>query len=256
MAEERHRVTSDQSVKELVAELQTVIDKAAALIREMQARSPEEASNTEQGAAEVGGDIDQLKSRLAEAETDLQETTDRMVEVEHQRGRLMSLYVATCELHETLDLDEVKRTVGEIAIELLGADSFALLLRQGETDGYEVAVSRRTVGVADGLFVGPDYTGGDPMVDEALVDGVLRTTTEEGSHALAVVPLAIKGTILGALVILKLLDHKASLTSEDRDLLDLLAAHAASALFAAQLFVATDRKLRTLEDLVEVVRGG
>lgn len=239
-----------------MAELQTVIDKAGVLIREVQGRSPEKTSNAEREVGEVSGENDQLKSRLAEAESDLQETTDRMVEVEHQRGRLMGLYVATCELHETLDLEEVKRTVGEIAVELLGADSFALLLRQGETDGYEVAVSRRTVGVADGLFVGPDYTGGDPMVDEALVDGVLRTITEEGSHALAVVPLAIKGTTMGALVILKLLEHKPSLTSEDRDLLDLLAAHAASALFAAQLFVATDRKLRTLEDLVEVVRGG
>jgi nitrate/nitrite-specific signal transduction histidine kinase len=256
LEEDRQRSASDLTVEELVAQLQAVIDKAAVLIREVQGRSPEDTSNADQEADGASGDLDQLKSRLAEAESDLQETTDRMVEVEHQRGRLMGLYVATCELHETLDLEEVKRTVGEIAVELLGADSFALLLRQGETDGYEVAVSRRTVGVADGLFVGPDYTGGDPMVDEALVDGVLRTTTEEGSHALAVVPLAIKGTTMGALVILKLLEHKPSLTSEDRDLLDLLAAHAASALFAAQLFVATDRKLRTLEDLVEVVRGG
>jgi nitrate/nitrite-specific signal transduction histidine kinase len=251
LAEDRHRDASELTVEELVAELQSVIDKAGVLIREVQGRSPDESSDTGHEAADASGDIDQLKSRLAESETDLQETTDRMVEVEHQRGRLMSLYVATCELHETLDLEEVKRTVGEIAVELLGADSYALLLRQGDTDGYEVAVSRRTVGVADGLFVGPDYTGGDAMVDEALVDGVLRTSTEEGSH-----PLAIKGSTMGALVILKLLDHKASLTSEDRDLLDLLAAHAASALFAAQLFVATDRKLRTLEDLVEVVRGG
>ncbi|MEE9562372.1 MAG: GAF domain-containing protein [Thermoanaerobaculia bacterium] len=256
MAKERHRVASDLSVEELVAELQSVIDKAGVLIREVQGRSSAESSNVEQGVGGVSGDIDQLRSRLAEAETDLQETTDRMVEVEHQRGRLMGLYVATCELHETLDLEEVKRTVGEIAIDLLGADSFALLIRRGESDGYEVAVSRRTEGVADGLFAGPEYTGGDPMVDDALVDGVLRTATEEGSNALAVVPLTIKGTTMGALVILKLLEHKPSLTSEDRDLLDLLAAHAASALFAAQLFVATDRKLRTLEDLVEVVRGG
>lgn len=256
MAEERHRVASDLSVEELVAELQSVIDKAGVLIREVQGRSPAKSSNVEQVVDGVSGDIDQLRNRLAEAETDLQETTDRMVEVEHQRGRLMGLYVATCELHETLDLEEVKRTVGEIAIDLLGADSFALLIRRGESDAYEVAVSRRTEEVADGLFAGPEYTGGDPMVDDALVDGVLRTATEEGSIALAVVPLTIKGTTMGALVILKLLEHKPSLTSEDRDMLDLLAAHAASALFAAQLFVATDRKLRTLEDLVEVVRGG
>ena len=101
----------------------------------MQGRSPEKTPPiTDREAGGVSDENDQLKSRLAEAESDLQETTDRMVEVEHQRGRLMGLYVATCELHETLDLEEVKRTVGEIAVELLGADSFALLLRQGETE--------------------------------------------------------------------------------------------------------------------------
>ena len=61
---------------------------------------------------------------------------------------------------------------------------------------------------------------------------------------------------VGALVITKLFDHKAILRTEDRDLLDLLAAHAASALFAARVYSRTDRKLRTLENLVSLVRGG
>ena len=37
--------------------------------------------------------------------------------------------------------------------------------------------------------------------------------------------------------------------------LDLLAAHAASALFAARVYSNTDRKLRTLESLVQLVRS-
>jgi nitrate/nitrite-specific signal transduction histidine kinase len=256
LTEERHQSASEVAVEKLVAELQSLIDRAGDLVREMRARAPEESSNAE---LETGGSDDEmarLRKRLAEVESDLKETTDRLVEVEHHRGRLMSLYVATYQLHATLDLEDVKKTVGEIAIDLIGADRFALLLRRGENESYEVAVSRRTEGVAHELFAGVDYAGGDPMVDNALEDGVLRTATEEGSSALAVVPLAVRGTTMGALVILKLLDHKPSLTAEDRDLLDLLAAHAASALFAAQLFVATDRKLRTLESLVELVRGG
>ena len=57
------------------------------------------------------------------------------------------------------------------------------------------------------------------------------------------------------MVILRLLDHKATLLSEDRDMLDLLAAHAASALFAARVYSKTDRKLRTLQSLVNLIRG-
>jgi len=55
-------------------------------------------------------------------------------------------------------------------------------------------------------------------------------------------------------VILKLFDHKEMLRAEDRDLLDLIAAHAASALFAARVYSVTDRKLKTLESLVALVR--
>jgi len=55
-------------------------------------------------------------------------------------------------------------------------------------------------------------------------------------------------------VILKLFDHKTMLKPEDRDLLDLIAAHAASALFAARVYSVTDRKLKTLESLVALVR--
>ena len=67
-------------------------------------------------------------------------------------------------------------------------------------------------------------------------------------------PLKIQDQIVGALVVLKLFDHKPVLRPDDRDLLDLLSAHAASALFAARLFAAKDRKLRTLESLVRLAR--
>ena len=69
----------------------------------------------------------------------------------------------------------------------------------------------------------------------------------------AAVPLRVQEAIVGVLVVLKLFDHKAILRAEDRDLLDLLAAHAASALFAARVYSNTDRKLRTLESLVQLV---
>jgi GAF domain-containing protein len=107
-----------------------------------------------------------------------------------------------------------------------------------------------------GLFAGGKYAGGDPALDATLTDGQLRIGPLEGSAALATVPLTVQGTTVGALAILKLFDHKPTLRPEDRELLDLLAAHAASALFAARVYSATDRKLKTLESLVNLLRRG
>ena len=105
-----------------------------------------------------------------------------------------------------------------------------------------------------GLYKEGAYSGGDPAVDATLADGVLRIGPIDGSDVLACVPLTVQGTTVGSLVILKLFAHKTSLKPEDRDLLDLIAAHAASALFAARVYSTTDRKLKTLESLVQLVR--
>ena len=72
----------------------------------------------------------------------------------------------------------------------------------------------------------------------------------------AVVPLSVQGGVEGALVILQLLRHKPTFRADDRELLDLLGAHAASALVGARIFQETRRKLRTLEGLVQLLRRG
>ncbi|MCB1053910.1 MAG: GAF domain-containing protein [Acidobacteria bacterium] len=197
-----------------------------------------------------------LQQRLEMAEGDIQELSSRLVDSEHHAGRLMNLYVATFQLHATLDPEEVQDTIAEIAINLLGAEHFVLLLRKGQGSGEcEVALAQGAETRSDGLYGQGRYVGGDAMVDATLDDGVLRIGPEKGSKALAAVPLRVEDRIVGALVLLKLLDHKPVLRAEDRDLLDLLSAHAASALFAARLFATKDRKLRTLESLVRLAQG-
>jgi hypothetical protein len=167
----------------------------------------------------------------------------------------MNLYVAAYQLHASLEPDEVQAAIAEIAINLLGAERFVLLLRRDAEEGCEVALEGGMEGERSGLWAGGGYAGGDPMVDATLRDGVLRLGPAPGSDAQAAVPLRVQGAVVGALVVLKLLDHKPLLRAEDRDLLDLLSVHAASALFAARLFAAQDRKLRTLESLVKLARG-
>ena len=199
--------------------------------------------------------VNELQQELDAADRDREDLTLRLVEAENQLSRLMGLYVATFQLHATLDPTEVQATIAEIAVDLLGAERFILLLRREGSNICEVALARGLEHDSSGLYNGDEYRGGDPLIDAALEDGVLRMGPDEFSDVIAAVPLRVQDAIVGVLVITKLFDHKAILRTEDRDLLDLLAAHAASALFAARVYANTDRKLRTLESLVQLVRG-
>lgn len=234
---------------DLVEQLRTTVDRANDLLRALEGSF--EAS--EPSVPRPAERIRELEHRLSTTDSDVKELASRLVESEHQSGRLMSLYVATYQLHATLSPSEVQATIAEIAIDLLGAQQFVLLLRREESEGCEIAL-RQGLG-ASTLFAGDSYPGGDKMIDATLSDGLLRLGPTDESPALAAVPLRVQHEIVGAIVLLKLLDHKPILRPEDRDLLDLLSAHAASALFAARLFAAKDRKLRTLESLVKLARG-
>ncbi len=78
----------------------------------------------------------------------------------------------------------------------------------------------------DPFFAGETYTGGDPMIDTTLTDGVLRLGPTPESQVLAAVPLRVQNEIVGALVLLKLFDHKPILRAEDRE--DLRRRHGAA----------------------------
>jgi hypothetical protein len=238
---------------DLVSELRSTLERAGELVRVVESNL-RGASDGGEGVS-AGERIAELERRLSTAESDVKELASRLVDSEHQGGRLMNLYVATYQLHATLDPAEVQATIAEIAINLLGADQFVLLLRRDEGEGYEIALLEGMYDAALPLYDDESYKGGDPMVDSTLKDGVLRLGPTADSAALAAVPLRVQNDIVGALVVLKLLDHKPILRAEDRDLLDLLSAHAASAMFAARLFATKDRKLRTLESLVKLARG-
>jgi len=224
--------------------------RAQRLVREAQAAIEEASRAVSEGNGAGLAD----GARLAAAESERAALTGRLAEVEHQVGRLMTLYVATYQLHSTLDPVEVQSTIAEIALNLIGAEQFVLLLVDEEEQAYEV---RLIHGAPDTPWVVSErYTGGEPLVDAALADGGLRFGPTEGSPALAVVPLRVQDVTVGALIIFKLLAHKPAFVKEDHDLLDLLGAHAASAIFAARVYSKTARKLHTLESLIRLVNKG
>lgn len=226
--------------------------RARQLVHEAQAAIEEAQKSVVQ--QRTSGEFPAQEMRLVQAETERAELAVRLAEVEHQVGRLMTLYVATYQLHATLDPADVQSTIAEIAVNMLGAEQFALLLRDEEKDQLEIRLQEGQIDAS--WSKAAIYPGGDPLIDASLIDGVLRFGPVEGSPVLVAVPLRVQDVTVGALVITKLLDHKGKLEEEDRELLDLLGAHAASALFASRVYARAARKLRTLEGLIKLVRKG
>lgn len=235
---------------EVLSRLRAALEEAQALTGHL----GKGLAKQQEAPAKVEERIREMERRLNDAEEDRTELSRRLVEVEVRSSQLMSLYVATYQLHATLEPQEVHSAIAEVTTNLLGAESFVLLLSHESSEGCRVVLRQEVDDQRWPTFAGHDYVGGDNMVDATLEDGSLRLGHEEGSSTVAAVPLTVEGVTVGALVILSLLAHKGGLVDHDRELLDLLAAHAASALFAAEVYANTQRKLRTLEGLMQLVK--
>lgn len=197
------------------------------------------------------GDDQELEAgriRVTELETERHSLLQELGELYEQHDRLMSLYIASDQLHSSLDPEIVTRTIAEVTINFLGAESFGLILRDLESGVCSVAINE---GAQEYLpDSGSEYTGGDVAV-EACLNGA-DAVELAASPAMVVAPLKMEGRSVGALVVYKLFDQKAGLTDVDKDLLDMLGAHSATALFSARIFDRTSTRLRALKGLMEL----
>lgn len=234
----------------LSVELRQNQSRLSALLEVIETRVSATPERTESDA------IQRLERRMEALENENQDLTEQMVALENRAGQMMHLFVATYQLYAAQDSEEVQATIAEIAVDLLGAERFVLLWRESEDEKCRLALRRGFEDQATaGHFAGDFYAGGVPLVDKTLEDGVIRLG-ESDSDTLAAVPMRVQNVIVGVLVLLKLFDHKPALSSDDREILDLLAAHAASALFAADAYALAARKLHSLESLVKILQGG
>lgn len=192
----------------------------------------------------------ELDRRTAGLEECLREMEQLLVRTERQAAQLANLYVATYQLHASLEASDVRAAVADIAVNLLGAERFSIWLR--EEAGTLVRAAESSA--ADGEAPPEAYVGGDPLLDTCLLEQALQFGPCAGSTSVAAVPFAAQGELVGVLVVERILPQKPGFTAEDRELLDLLAAHAASALLAARAFQQTQRKLNTYEGLLGFLR--
>jgi GAF domain-containing protein len=160
-------------------------------------------------------------------------------EMESQNTSLANLYVASYRLHGTLDRSEVLATIQEIVTNLVGCEEIAILETNDTGEALTLAVS---TGIDPGPFQSVPLTSGligwCARTAETFVSGdgdepPARNANE--ADLSACVPLKLDGRVSGAIALFRLLPQKACIEAVDRELFDLLATHAATALHCARL---------------------
>lgn len=197
-----------------------------------------------------------ITERFREVEERNREYMERFLEIEEQNNNLANLYVASYQLHSTLDFGEVIEIVKEIMINLIGAEVFAILLldEKGELETIGCSGEALLPSVA-GLRVRP---GEGPVGTVAssgesyFADQSLREKPQI-DRPLVVVPLKIKDQLIGVLVTYSVLQQKDAFTAVDYELFTLLAAHAAAAIFSSKLYAQSERKLNTIQNFLDLL---
>jgi hypothetical protein len=193
-----------------------------------------------------------ILEHLRSVESENQQFAERYLEIEEENNNLANLYVASYQLHSTLDLSEVLKTIIEIVINLIGAEVFAVYVLDEKTNQLSPVASEGKL-----LSAFPRVPLGSGVVGESVDRG--ETTcgetlpSDDLERPMVCIPLRIEERPIGAIAIFKLLAQKDAFTPLDHELFTLLAGHAATSIFAAQLYGQSERKLNTIQGFIDLL---
>ena len=248
--------------RELMAENQSLRDR----LESMETRDREAAENPHDWAKlrhELRNQISSLETEnrsmaehLRQVESENHQFAERYVEIEEENNNLANLYIASYQLHSTLDPGEVLNVILEIVINLIGADVFCIYVFDEQTGSLEpVAAEGRatadfpTVAAGQGLL-GQSVSSGE------VVSGDLQDTPgvdQPVGEPVVSIPLSVDERPVGAIAIHSLLQQKDGFTALDHELFTLLAGHAATAIFASRLYSQSERKLSTIQGFIDLL---
>jgi hypothetical protein len=190
--------------------------------------------------------------RLQTVEEENRQFAARYLEVEEENNNLANLYISSFQLHSTLNLSEVLKIVVEIVINLIGAERFAIYIADEKTRALQpVACEGET------LSAFPVAKIGEGPIGEAVESGETWTSDPGGGldlrRPIVCIPLRLEDRPIGAIAIYALLQQKQGFTPLDDELFTLLGGHAATAIFAAQLYGLSERKLNTIQGFIDLL---
>jgi len=179
-----------------------------------------------------------MERELAAIESENQRFSRQYLDVEQQNSNLVNLYVASYRLHGTLDRQEVFEIIQEIIANLVGSEQMGVF----ELDPAGSALSLvASFGIEPGSY--RSVPVGSGLIGRAAQTGEMFLATGDRPEAsrpeeadlTACVPLKLDGRVTGVIAIFRLLPQKTGIEDLDRELFDLLATHAAMALYCTDL---------------------
>jgi hypothetical protein len=200
-----------------------------------------------QGEQQLGiaeSERQKLAERIDQIESESQSLLDQFQEIEQQNSDLASLYVASYRLHETIDRSEVIAVIEEIVVNMIGSEELAIFELDSDTGKFDLV---------DSLGIDPEDLQrvrlNESRIEEAsealqevvktgqryVVNSIDGEVVDEDEGLTACVPLVLDDKLIGAIAVFRLLDQKQKrLAPLDFELFDLLATHAASALYCSE----------------------
>jgi len=190
--------------------------------------------------------------RLRSVEQENRQFAERYLEVEEENNNLANLYISSFQLHSTLNLSEVLKIILEIVINLVGSERFAIYVADEKAGSLEaVACEGASLEAFASVQLGEGVIGGSVSAGETFcAEGVEAGSPDD---PIVCIPLRLEDRPIGAIAIHALLQQKEGFTPLDHELFTLLAGHAATAIFAAQLHGQSERKLNTIQGFIDLL---
>lgn len=172
------------------------------------------------------GEDASLGERLEELEAANRSVGDELVGLQAQIAHAVSLSVTLRRLHEAADRAEVLDGLAEAVVSILGCERFVVLLAEGES-----LRPARTMGLAAGRAETLAAMLGAPVAGGRLLTGAKARAVDLSLTAL--VPLAARGRVIGAIAMEAFLPQRGALGPLDAEVMELLGLHGALAHLAA-----------------------
>lgn len=176
--------------------------------------------------APAGDESTSLRERLEELEAGQRASGDEIVWLQGQIAHTAGLFATLRRLHEAADREDLLEGISEAVVSIVGCERFAILLVEGETlrPVRTMGISEERAGrLASLLF--PHASAGKRLAGAEARAVDLSLT--------ALVPLAGRGTVVGAIAMEALLPQRGVLGSQDEEVMALLGLHGALAWLGA-----------------------
>jgi hypothetical protein len=182
-----------------------------------------------------------LQQQIVEIEAEHQRFNQEYQAIEEQNSNLANLYVASYRLHGTLDRGTVLETILEILINLVGSEEIGVFELDPDASvltlaaSYGIEKDRYRAVPLDSGIIGRVAQSGESYFGT----GTNGNGSEREEALTACIALKVDEKITGTITVFSLLPQKKDLQPVDHELFELLATHAATALFCTGIHAGT-----------------